>query len=234
MQVFYSTNIKSQEITLSEEESIHAIKVLRMKKNDSLIITNGSGMAYLATLIHIEKNQCVVSLNSPLSVAATTNNISVALALLKNQERIEWFIEKSCELGAHRILLFQSERSERDKIKDTRLRKKIVESCKQAHNYHFPELIIYDDLDQVIKHENHEEKYIAHCLANDKNRISSFHQESSIVLIGPEGDFTAEEIDIAESAGYKSITLGHLTLRAETAAIVALMLLKNKKHYLSL
>ncbi|HNQ12317.1 MAG TPA: RsmE family RNA methyltransferase [Bacteroidia bacterium] len=228
MQVFYSHNIEGESIALSPTDAAHVSRVLRMKIGDELIVTDGSGKAIRGAIVEISKEVCIIQASAKIdSAPRQERKISIALALLKNQDRIEWFIEKGCELGIHEFLLFTAQRSERKSINTDRLQKKIIESCKQSHNYNFPKLRIIKNTQDLINMEYEGEKYIAHCDEMGKATIRNNSELPKRILIGPEGDFTEEEKNIAIQKGYNAVSLGPLRLRSETAALYALMLLKN-------
>jgi 16S rRNA (uracil1498-N3)-methyltransferase len=212
--------------TLEQEESKHIVRVLRMDNGDRLALLNGKGQFFSCTIIDANAKACIVSVDEVQHTDPDPYFIHVALAPTKQLERIEWFIEKATELGIHKITLFSSENSERVTCKPERFQKKIVSALKQSKRFYLPE--ISETIVPFTKFvENNPNGLIAHCYDLPKNSFSSsFNVNDCPILIGPEGDFSIKEVELAEKFGYKSISLGNTRLRTETAALYATALAK--------
>lgn len=227
MHLFYDEHIdiKANSHQLTEEESKHAIKVMRLKKGDSLILLDGKGARINGTISDDHPKRCVVHFDSVLVEEQGTSTIHIAVSPTKQMERMEWFIEKATEIGVTRITFIQCQNSERVQIKPERLVKKAISAMKQSQRAFLPTIDELTSFKQfVLENKN---GMIAHCRDGEKNEIKDLVSSSNgIVLIGPEGDFTFEEISQAEEQGYKMVTLGENRLRTETAALYATMQLK--------
>ncbi len=228
MDIFYesSADVGLSFVTLNEEESYHCINVLRHKKNDKIVITNGKGYIFDAQIIDENKKRCTVEINSYLK-KEKESYLHIALAPTKNQDRVEWFVEKATEIGINEYTPIICERSERKNINIQRLERIVISAMKQSQKAWKPivnEAISFKDFISKIECNN---KYIAHCSENDElksNKVQlsevNFKKEKTIVLIGPEGDFSDIEIQNALLKGYKGISLGNSRLRTETAGII--------------
>lgn len=232
MQLFYSTDIVDESITLSDDEFRHCIKVLRHKEGDTINITDGNGNLYLATIQNIKKHDCTALINTTETFEATNNQIHIAFAPTKNTDRTEWAIEKMVEIGVNRISLIHCEHSERKIQKTERLKKIVLSAMKQSLKYHLPqidELVRFNDFIKSI--ENKEQNlFIGYCETDETVYMlqQDFTFKDSMVLIGPEGDFSTKEVDEAKKAGFTPISLGKSRLRTETAAVVATTLINSK------
>lgn len=227
MRLFYDPNIETGALmhTLSEEESKHIVRVLRMNNNDKLGILDGRGTLYIGEIAEANAKRCVVNIVGTEIETDSSNDIHIAIAPTKQNERIEWFIEKATEIGITEITLIQCKNSERVKSNTDRLIKKAVSAMKQSHRKSLPKINELVDFTSFVK--SNPNGLIAHCYEGPKHQISEvFNPMKCPVLIGPEGDFTLEEVKLAEENGYKTITLGENRLRTETAALYACMQLK--------
>ena len=227
MIVFFTSEINGKFATLRGDECIHCSKVLRKKIDDEVFVTDGQGRLYNGVINQISKKEVVISLKSEIENQPKPHKKSIAIAPTKNIDRFEWFLEKSTEIGITDIYPFLSSRSERKVIKPERLKKIIISAMKQSKNFHKPTLHPISPIRQLLTTNfGHQSKFIAHCMDPKfalQNRYSS--GSNAIVLIGPEGDFTEEEVDIAKSNAWEEISLGSSRLRTETAGIVACHLL---------
>jgi len=209
-------------LTLSEAESKHGIQVMRLKENDSIELFNGNGISAITTIIEAHPKRCSVKIKK-ITKHSTENPVHIAIAPTKNMDRMEWFIEKACEIGLTKLSLILCQNSERREIKLDRLEKTAVAAIKQSGRYFVPEIL------GLVKWKDFLKEYptglIAHCREGEKIKIDASHQ-NKVIVIGPEGDFTKEEIELALSSGYSAITLGDNRLRTETAALVACMQVK--------
>lgn len=228
MQIFLA-NIDNNNAYLTNEEHKHATKVLRKTIGDKIYITDGNGNLYLSELTEISSKKSLLKIIS-LEETATKNNLHIAIAPTKNISRFEFFLEKATEIGIREITPLLCEHSERKIIKNDRLEKILVSAMKQSKNFHLPilnEMVKYNDF---IKNVNCDNKYIAHCEeSNKKNNFSNLdNQKETVILIGPEGDFSPKEIELAKQNNFKELSLGETRLRTETAAIVATTLYNIK------
>ena len=207
--------------TLNEEESKHAVKVLRLTDGNSIHIINGQGYLFRCEIIQASAKACQLKVIEKEFQEPSKNHIHIALAPTKNIDRIEWLIEKAVEIGIQEISFIQTKNSERKQIKLDRLHKIMVSAMKQSKQLHATKLNDIVSFESFI--ENHPKGLIAHCLPTEKNTITDAFQSKSPIIIGPEGDFNPTEIDYALQHGYTPITLGESRLRTETAALYAVI-----------
>ncbi len=232
MRIFYSEDTKSG--NLSAEETQHAIKVLRLQKGQEIHLIDGKGTLTTAVVSEIDKRNCAYVITESTLFENTVEHLHVAVAPTKNSDRLEFMIEKMTEIGVGTIHLILTKRTEKVKINLERLHKKIVSAAKQSHKYHLPILIEYTSLKDFLEKTSFKQKFIAH-LANEDRRYLGKEIEkdcTSCVLIGPEGDFTEDEIALALKENYTPVTLGAFRLRTETAAIFACTLLNNNRYFI--
>ncbi len=225
MQLFYSPTISENEklFVFDKEESKHIIKVLRKKESDILFVTNGLGFLFKTEITLASDNKCTVTILSFEKQEPTKYHLHLAVAPTKMNERYEWFLEKATEIGIQEITPIICEHSERKIIKTDRFQKIIESAMKQSLHYYIPKLnepITYKDF---IKKEFNGQKFIAHCEETDKKSFKKELklQENLLILIGPEGDFSVKEIQMALDNKFIPVSLGDTRLRTETAAIVA-------------
>lgn len=227
MQIFYTPDIalNATHYTLSEEESKHAIRVLRMQTGDSLRLVDGRGGLYTAHIIDPHPKKTLLAIDENAQEYGKRNHyLHIAVAPTKNIERLEWFLEKATEMGIDEVSLTLCQRSERKEAKVERLDKIITSAVKQSLKAYHPQLNAMQPLSKLIAAPFEGQKFIAHCLpGEDKVSLASQLQLQGrcLVLIGPEGDFTEKEIADALQNGFKPITLGESRLRTETAALEA-------------
>ncbi|OIP05657.1 MAG: 16S rRNA (uracil(1498)-N(3))-methyltransferase [Bacteroidetes bacterium CG2_30_32_10] len=223
MHLFYATEISSDFFTLAEEEARHCLKVLRLKKNDTIYLTDGLGNLFTALVDSITLKECVVRITDIQREEKQKAIIHLAVSPTKNIDRFEWFLEKATEIGIDVITPIICERSERQIIKPERLNKILISALKQSLKTYLPELRAITPFDKLITSANEQTKLIAHCLENDKKNIKELYIKgnSVLIIIGPEGDFSEGEIKKAIHLGFNPVTLGKSRLRTETAAIVA-------------
>lgn len=224
MHVFYTPDISSNIYTLNEEESKHCSKVLRLTKGDKIHLIDGKGGLYKAEIIEAgKKNVQLQVLETKLEFGKRNHHLHIAIAPTKNIDRLEWFLEKATEIGIDEITPIICDRSERKIIKEDRLEKVITSAVKQSLTAYHPKLNQAISYQNFINQNLSGNKLIAHCMDGEKSFINqhSAPQQSYIVLIGPEGDFSPEELNIALHNGYKPVTLGNTRLRTETAALAA-------------
>ena len=234
MQLFYAPDITLPEYTLTEEESRHAIKVLRLKTGDTLHITDGVGNLHLCRLISDSAKHCTVRVVESKSEFEKRNySLTMAVAPTKNIDRYEWFLEKATEIGVDNFVALESEHSERRVIKVEREMKVITAAVKQSLKAYHPTLEDMTDFKKFVSRPFAGRKFIAHCgeAVKSKSYLASTLNagENAVILIGPEGDFSAEEVRTAVENGLEEITLGTQRFRTETAAVmaVAMVAIKN-------
>lgn len=221
MQVFTASSTEIKNLTLSEIESKHCVRVLRKKDGDAINVTDGKGNLYECVITEAHQKRCSFEIKNTIVQKKLAPNLHIAIAPTKNIDRFEFFLEKATEIGITEITPLKSFHSERKNIKLDRLEKIVVSACKQSKNFHFPKLNDLTSIKEVLQ-SNEKQKLIAHCEEKDKTELKSLQfQEETLILIGPEGDFSSEEIQNALKAGFQPISLGESRLRTETAGIVA-------------
>ena len=222
MQLFYLKNPEN-EIILSAEESKHATKVLRKKEGDFLNFTDGKGYFYKAKITVADTKKCRLEIVSSQQKEKQHNyHLHIAIAPTKNMDRFEWFLEKATEICIDEITPIICSRSERKTIKTERCTRILLSAMKQSLKYHLPKLNEAINFNDFIKQDFNGTKYIAHCEDGEKKDLRIVNKtEKTIILIGPEGDFSPKEIELAEQNQFKAVSLGTSRLRTETAGIVA-------------
>ena len=234
MQLFYAPDITLPEYTLTEEESRHAIKVLRLKTGDTMHITDGVGNLHLCRLISDSAKHCTVRVVESKSQFEKRNyGLTMAVAPTKNIDRYEWFLEKATEIGVDNFVALECEHSERRVIKVERELKVITAAVKQSLKAYHPTLEDMVDFKKFVTRPFVGRKFIAHCgeAVVGKSYLASTLDagQDAVILIGPEGDFSADEVRTAVENGFEEITLGTQRFRTETAAVmaVAMVAIKN-------
>ena len=223
MQIFYTPDIVANPV-LSEEESGHCVRVLRLNEGDQILLTDGTGAFYTAAITHAHPKHCGVELlESWRQAPLWPFYVHIAVAPTKNMDRLEWFVEKATEIGIDAISCLNCRFSERREIKSARLEKILVSAMKQSQKATLPRLEGMVDFKEFVARPFEGRKFIAHCEEEEKPLLRQLYHpgERALVLIGPEGDFSPEEITLAKSKGFESISLGESRLRTETAALVA-------------
>ncbi len=227
MHLFYSTQITDNQIALDQEESRHLSKVLRLTNGDNAQVVDGFGNLYDCIIIEAHKKTATLKVLKK-RVLNEFHGIHIAAAPTKNLNRWEWFLEKSTEIGIDHISPINTFHSERKVLKKERQEKILISAMKQSQKATLPRLDELSSFNSFIKDHksNNEEteKYIAHCYEElPKMKLSTIHPKGkkALILIGPEGDFSLDEVLAAKEAGFKPISLGKSRLRTETAAIVA-------------
>jgi 16S rRNA (uracil1498-N3)-methyltransferase len=225
MHVFYTPDITADTYVLSEEESKHCTRVLRLGTGAQVHLIDGRGGLYEAEIVEAsKKNVTLKVMNTQLEYQKRNHHLHLVVAPTKNIERLEWFLEKATEIGIDEITPVICDRSERRVVKEDRLYKVITSAVKQSLQAYHPVLNPQITLSSFLKQSNDSEKMIAHCIdGQPRNYISEIVQPGQryTILIGPEGDFTVAEIELALQSGYKPLTLGNTRLRTETAALAA-------------
>jgi len=225
MQLFYAPDITSEKsYILPEEESSHCIAVLRYKVGQNITITDGKGSFYQAVIEGITKKRVSVEIIQVQHVAANqSHRLHIAIAPTKNIERFEWFLEKATEIGINTITPLITDNSERRIIRTDRLEKIMIAAMKQSVKAYLPGLnpLIY--FKDFIQEDNQSQLLIAHCSDSPRLPLARAYTPGNdvVIMIGPEGDFSPQEVAHAEENGYTSVSLGESRLRTETAGIVA-------------
>ena len=221
MQIFIANESELELGELNEFESKHCTKVLRKKPGDEIKITNGCGDLFTGIITKTTSKKCNFELVNTIHYPKTTAPLHIAIAPTKSIDRFEFFIEKCIEIGISEITPMLCFHSERKTIKLERLNKIIISACKQSKNFHFPKLNGLTPFSSVVNSEyNH--KLIAHCVDHQKTELKNYRiNEPTLIFIGPEGDFSKDEIELALKNEFQPISLGESRLRTETAGIVA-------------
>ena len=224
MQVFFCTEIIKGNAILDKSESQHCIRVLRLEKNDIISLIDGRGGFYEARIMSENPDKCEVQVIKKIKDFNKRNfYLHIAIALTKNADRFEWFVEKATETGIDEITPMICSRSERKTVKMERLRKIIVSSMKQALIATLPKLNEIQSFSEFVAGSNITgcNKYIFHCTESNRHRIRDTYIPGYgvIAMIGPEGDFTPDEIELAKINNFQSASLGNNRLRTETAGI---------------
>jgi 16S rRNA (uracil1498-N3)-methyltransferase len=225
MQLFYNPTISdaSDFFSFDKEESKHIIKVLRKKDTDILFVTNGLGFLFETEITLASDTKCTVKIISIQQPTPPKYHLHLAVAPTKMNDRYEWFLEKATELGISEITPIICDHSERKQIKTDRFDKIIQSAMKQSNQFYLPKLNEPVAFKDFIKLKNNALQLIAHCEETYKKTIKDVIKptENATILIGPEGDFSEKEIQLAIKNNYIPVSLGNTRLRTETAAIVA-------------
>lgn len=208
---------------LCEEESRHCVSVMRHRIGDEVLVTNGRGTLYHCRIDVADNKKCQLSIISQEDIPTPKHRLHMAVAPTKNTDRLEWFIEKATELGVSEITPILCEHSERIRLRTDRLKRLVIAASKQSLKYHLPIVNEPIDAQLLIKSATENQRFILHCEENKKEHLFNLVEpkKSSLILIGPEGDFSQKEISLAKSNGFIEATLGDERLRTETAALAA-------------
>ncbi|MCT4698017.1 16S rRNA (uracil(1498)-N(3))-methyltransferase [Tenacibaculum haliotis] len=225
MQLFFNQNItpNTKQITFEKEESRHIVRVLRKKEGDILHITNGNGFLFSVEIAIASDKKCLATV---IKKEEKPNNrdyyLHVAIAPTKNNDRLEWFLEKATEIGIDEITPIICDNSERKIVKIERLSKIVQSAMKQSLQFTLPKLNPPIKFSEFIKQNFSGEKFIAHCEENIEKKLlknSAAKNAKQTILIGPEGDFSMKEIESAFTVNFTPISLGENRLRTETAGL---------------
>lgn len=228
---FYEPDVSAvhTHFQLSEETSKHCIQVLRMKTGEQLQLTNGLGGLYKARILSEDKKKAIVLVEEELFRPRPLKKICIAISLLKNNSRFEWFLEKATEIGISEIAPLICERTEHTRFRADRMKQLLVSAMLQSQQVWLPVLQEPVPFKDILAQSRYSAKLIAHCEDDQKNSIHTLPPfPDAQILIGPEGDFSPAEIKAALNQAYQPVTLGETRLRAETAGVVAATLLVNK------
>ena len=227
---FYEPGILSGQtsFTLNEISSKHCVQVLRMQENQRIDITNGMGYLFEATILSAHKKNTIVQIQSEKFIAAPPQKITLGIGLLKNLTRLEWLLEKATEMGVNEIMPLLCEHTLFEKFKLERFQNILQSAMIQSQQVWLPALGTPVKFKEAIQNRKQAQKLIAHCEAGDKVDIKKIEASADLLLlIGPEGDFSFTEIELALTNNYQAIHLGPTRLRTETAALFALSVLKK-------
>ena len=225
MQLFYNPDIKQGDITFffDKEESKHIVKVLRKKESDKIFITNGLGFLFESKIILASEKKCEVKITKETFQEPDKFYTHIVVSPTKMNDRLEWFLEKATEIGIHEITPIICDHSERKVYKIDRAEKIIQAAMKQSLHYYIPKINEPISFSQFVKLNIDGQKFIAHCEETDKKSFKNeVNKDKKVtILIGPEGDFSTKEINLAIENNFIPVTLGNTRLRTETAALVA-------------
>jgi len=224
MQLFYAPDLQGDQHTLEEQESKHIVRVLRMKPGDTIKLTDGKGNLFTGELINDNVRRCEIRIiDVKIDYGMRDYHIHLAIAPTKNINRFEWFLEKSTEIGIDEITPLICQRSERKIIKAERLNKVITSAMKQSVKAYHPVLHDAVFLKNFIQLEFKGDKFIAYVEEGEHPSLKSLYTpgKDAIILIGPEGDFSPEEVELAIENGFHTVSLGSSRLRTETAGVAA-------------
>ncbi len=228
---FYTAPIPPSDniVVLNEENSKHIVQVLRMQNGKQIKLTDGFGNIFLAEITDAHKKKCTVKIIERTKHESPANKVCIAISPVKNNSRLEWFLEKATEIGVTEIVLLMCERTEKQNIRTDRLKGILISAMLQSQQAWLPILEEPKKYIEFIKSVRSNNKFIAHCEENKKTSLKQITNQpttQSTILIGPEGDFTNKEIELALQNHYSAVSLGETRLRTETAGIVAATLLR--------
>ena len=228
MNLFYSEDFKGDNITFQDQELQH-LKVLRLEIGEIIRVIDGKGNLYEAKLMELSKKMAKAKmLKKETIVQSNKYYLHLAIAPTKSNDRIEFFLEKAIELGVNEVSFLKTERTEKKHLKPERMAKILLASCKQSKCYTFPKLNFDIPFEEITKLQTQENKYICHCLEKEvAETTDSLKEGSYLILVGPEGDFSPAEIDIALGNKFVPLGLGESRLRTETAGIYVCAVLRS-------
>ncbi len=225
MQLFYNADINVNDVSFvfDKEESKHIVKVLRKKEGDVITITNGKGFLFISEICLASEKKCEVKITEVKEFEKPKYHLHLAVAPTKMNDRFEWFLEKATEIGIQEITPIICDHSERKVYKTDRAEKIVQSAMKQSLQYYLPKINEAVSFTEFIKNVSAENKFIAHCVETERKSLKNSVQpnENYVILIGPEGDFSQKEIDLALQNNYQAVLLGNTRLRTETAGVVA-------------
>ena len=224
---FFVENLNDTRLVLDEDTSKHIINVLRMEKGEEILLTDGKGKKAKAAIVDDNRKKCVVEISSIEIAKQREKKIAIGISLIKNSSRFEWFLEKATEIGVSEIIPLICARTEKEKFRFDRMQNILVSAMLQSQQCWLPLLHEPTEFEKAM-HLSFEQKFIAHCEESNKKSLLpqySNNTTSQIILIGPEGDFSHEEIESAIKNNFMPVSLGNTRLRTETAGMVAATLL---------
>lgn len=232
MQLFYCPDIKSGNNFLDPEESRHCAKVLRKQCGDSIQLIDGLGSLYNAELTDVNQKKCGFRITSEKKLEKHDFSIHIAIAPTKSLDRIEWFVEKAVEIGVDKISFINTAFTERSRIKLERIQKKAVSAMKQSLRAHLPMISEMEKLNAFLSTAAENQKFVAHLEDETTSHLFDLAKpdKNYLILIGPEGGFSEEEILLIKKNNFSVVKLGDSRLRTETAGIVACSVLNDLNH----
>jgi 16S rRNA (uracil1498-N3)-methyltransferase len=228
---FYTEPIPTSDsiVVLNEENSKHIVQVLRMQNGKQIKLTDGFGNIFLAEITDAHKKKCTVKIIERTKYESPTHKVCIAVSPVKNNSRLEWFLEKATEIGVSEIVLIMCERTEKQNIRLDRMKGILISAMLQSQQAWLPILEEPKKYIEFIKSVQSNYKFIAHCEEDKKTSLKETttikQLNNSTIIIGPEGDFTPQEIALALENNFTPVALGNTRLRTETAALVAATLL---------
>ncbi len=228
---FYQPDIELGELT--KDDTQHAVRVLRMREGDELWLMDGRGTFCRAEISIVSNHRCAYRVVERLPQSRVwKGHLHLAMAPTKLNDRIEWLAEKATEIGFDELTFLNCQFSERRVVKEERIDKILISAMKQSRKAWKPVLNGMTDFQRFVTEERSGQKFICHCYEGDKPFLMDVlcQGEDATVLIGPEGDFSVDEVRLAEANGYKAVSLGRSRLRTETAALVAVHLMQIKNQ----
>ncbi len=227
---FYEPTIQEtqQPIILSDATSKHCTQVLRMRAGETLHLTDGKGKLFYSKIISADKQKTVAIIEQIIETLAPEIKRSIGISLLKNADRFEWMLEKITEIGVAEIYPLICKRTEQLRFRQERMEQIVIAAMLQSQQTWLPILHQTIDIKKLIEKAKNHQKLIAHCEEDNKNLLNKLTaSDDSLILIGPEGDFTLEEISIALNHHFIPVSLGVNRLRSETAGVVSITILAN-------
>ena len=223
---FYVESLDEKITLLDEDTSKHMINVLRMKKRENVLLTDGKGKKAIATIVDDNRKKCSVEISS-VQTEEKSRSVAIGISLIKNASRFEWFLEKATEIGIGEIIPLICGRTEKERFRYDRMQQIIISAMLQSQQCWLPVLHEPTEFKKTILLNEFNQKFIAHCIETEKQQLNQLinHSTNQLILIGPEGDFTPKEIEDALKNNFIPVALGNTRLRTETAGIVAATLL---------
>lgn len=228
---FYEPTLEATNLpfVLSDSTSKHCVQVLRMREGAPIHLTDGIGNLYTAKLISADKQKSIALIEQTCFTEAAANKISIGISLLKNADRLEWLFEKITEIGVTEIFPTLCKRTEQQRFKTERMQQILISAMLQSQQCWLPILHAPIEIKKLITQASNHQKIIAHCEEDKKTELKDLPiSNDSLILIGPEGDFTPEEITLALEQHYIPVSLGNTRLRTETAGLVSITVLANR------
>ena len=221
MQLFYCPELLNEYSFLSKEESLHCFKVLRKRVDDHIYLIDGIGGFYEAKITIASQKKVIFNVIKKWNQPQSPYSLHIAIAPTKNNDRFEWFLEKATEIGIDEVTPIICENSERKIIKNERMQKIIISAAKQSLKSKIPKINKVTSFNDFMNKNHSSHCFIAHCLPSSKKKFKNEVVSESTILIGPEGDFTTLEVEVALKNNFIPISLGSSRLRTETAGVIA-------------
>jgi 16S rRNA (uracil1498-N3)-methyltransferase len=227
--VFYAADISpaAGDYTMDEATSKYCIQVLRRQQGQEVLLTDGRGRRFRAVITDDNRKRCALGITAVEALPPPSPSLRIAISFTKNAARIEWFLEKATEIGVQTIIPLLSRRTEKEHFKAARLENILVSAMLQSQQYYLPQLAAPLAFDKLVQQNDAPQRFIAHCLPEQKIYLHEAMQPGldTLLLIGPEGDFTPEELKLALDNGFQGVSLGDTRLRTETAGVVGCVLM---------